>query len=107
MSKNYNDCDIVFDLLPLYLDGKTGAESNVFVKEHLAGCPECREVHQFMSAELPGKKPEVSGQTIHKRRRITRRTKRLLILVAGLIGYLCLMAGIVMYAFWILAADVL
>ena len=107
MSKNYNDCDIVFDLLPFYVDGKTGEESNAFVAGHLAGCAKCREVHQFMSAELPGKKSEGLGQTIHKGRRLTRRTKRILILVAGLIGYVCLMAGIVLYAFWILAADVL
>lgn len=111
MSKNYNDCDIVFDLLPLYLDGKTGEESNSFVQEHIEECAECREVYLLMSEELPGS-DLVSQKQTGKRwkcrsRHLTHATKRTIILVAGLVGYLCIVIGLVVYAFWILAADVL
>lgn len=106
MSKNYNDCDIVLELLPLYLDGKTCEESNAFVKEHLVGCAECREVHELMSAELPQDRVAVSDSAGQKRRRKWRHlpatTRRRIILIVGLFGYLCLMVGCVALAIWLL-----
>lgn len=99
MSKNYSDCDIVLELLPLYLDGKTCEESNAFVKEHLGGCSECREVHQFMSADFSRERAMVSEESVKGRRR---RRKKIAILVGGLAVYLLLMTGIVAFAIWLL-----
>ena len=42
------ECDIVSDLLPLYLEGKTGEESNLFVREHLDQCGLCRKNLEYM-----------------------------------------------------------
>ncbi len=42
------ECDIVSDLLPLYLEGKTGDESNLFVREHLKQCEQCRKNLEYM-----------------------------------------------------------
>ncbi len=42
------ECDIVSDLLPLYLEGKTGVESNEFVKNHLIQCEQCRKNLGYM-----------------------------------------------------------
>ena len=36
------ECDVVYDLLPLYMDGKAGEDSRTFVKEHLQKCRSCR-----------------------------------------------------------------
>jgi len=97
MSKICKDCDIVLELLPLYLDGKTCEESNAFVREHLAECDQCKEVLQLMSADFSREKaamPNVSGKS---RRRIRKRT---VILVGGLIGYFLLTMGIVAFAVW-------
>lgn len=106
MSKNYNDCDIVLELLPLYLDGQTCEESNTFVKEHLAGCAECREVHELMSAELSQDRVAVSDSAVSKRKRKWRQlpptTKRRIIVIVGVLGYLCLMVGCVALAIWLL-----
>lgn len=99
MSKQVNDCDIVLELLPLYLDGKTCEESNAFVKEHLEGCSECSEVHRFMSADFSREKLMVSEETGKSRRR---RWKKLAILMGGLLAYLLLMMGIVVFAIWLL-----
>jgi len=99
MSKNVNDCDIVLELLPLYLDGKTCEESNAFVKEHLRGCSECREVHLFMSADFSREKVKVSEESGKSRRR---RRKKIALLVGGLAVYLLLMIGIVVFAIWLL-----
>lgn len=37
-----NECSIVRDLLPLYVEDMVSAETGVFVKEHLDGCEACR-----------------------------------------------------------------
>lgn len=106
MSKNYNDCDIVLELLPFYLDGKTGEESNAFVREHLAGCESCSEVHNLMSADFLADKeakPETMGKKARRSwRHLSPARKRTLILAAGLLGYLALMIGCVALAFWVL-----
>ncbi|MCD7748093.1 MAG: zf-HC2 domain-containing protein [Firmicutes bacterium] len=40
------NCDIVRDLLPLYIDHETSEESSEMIKEHLAECEECREIYK-------------------------------------------------------------
>ena len=36
------NCNIVRDLIPIYLDGETLPETSAFVQEHLKTCEECR-----------------------------------------------------------------
>ena len=36
-------CDLIRDLLPLYVDGAASEESARAVEEHVAQCPECRQ----------------------------------------------------------------
>ncbi len=38
-----SNCNIVRDLLPLYLDGETSPESTEMIKSHLAECDECHK----------------------------------------------------------------
>ena len=49
INKN-QECDIVSDLLPLYMEQKTGKESNEFIRRHVEQCEECRKNLQFMEA---------------------------------------------------------
>lgn len=51
-----NECSIVRDILPLYLENMVSDETGAFVKEHLKDCPEC-------TAELEALK---AGQKIEK-----------------------------------------
>ena len=44
--ENSRDCDLVQDLLPLYLDDACSESSKKVVEEHLAECAACREVVQ-------------------------------------------------------------
>ena len=37
MNKQYT-CDVIFDLLPLYIDGMTSGETAKVVEEHLKEC---------------------------------------------------------------------
>lgn len=51
-----NTCDILADLLPLYLDGVCGEASRALVEDHLQTCPACRELAEALRAE-PARAP--------------------------------------------------
>ncbi len=44
-------CSIIRDLLPLYCDKLTSAESNEEIENHLRNCVECTEIYENMSKE--------------------------------------------------------
>jgi predicted anti-sigma-YlaC factor YlaD len=46
-------CEIIKDLLPLYLDGVCSDDSRTAVEEHLAVCEHCRAELQAMQTALP------------------------------------------------------
>ena len=50
MINKHNECDIVSDLLPLYVEHRTSEACNVFIREHLEQCEECRGELEFMEA---------------------------------------------------------
>ena len=43
------ECNVVKDLIPLYIDDCCSEESAKIVKEHLNNCPNCRELYESMS----------------------------------------------------------
>ena len=45
---NRNDCKIVQDLLPNYIENLTSKETNNFIEEHLKECKECKEIYENM-----------------------------------------------------------
>ena len=51
------DCQVIRDLLPLYADHACSPASARLVEEHLACCPQCRDVHRRMTARLPDPPP--------------------------------------------------
>ena len=40
-------CDIIQDLLPLYIDGVCSAASKALIKEHLLTCEKCRDTEKI------------------------------------------------------------
>ena len=47
-----NNCEIIRDLLPLYVDDVLSEESKKFVEEHLKECEHCREMFNQMNHEF-------------------------------------------------------
>ncbi len=47
------NCNIIRDLLPLYEDGVVSEDTAQLVREHLEGCPACREEYERMHAPTP------------------------------------------------------
>lgn len=63
MEDNYPECDIVFDLMPLYLDKKVSIDSEQFIEKHLDTCKTCREMYKdVQSAQEHLKENAVLGE---------------------------------------------
>lgn len=45
-----NECGIISDLLPLYVEGMVNDDTAAFVREHLEGCRHCRAQYEAMQA---------------------------------------------------------
>lgn len=59
------ECSVVRDLLPLYLEQMVHAETEDFVKEHLAACPGCAAE---LAALKAGTKAEIAGRELREAR---------------------------------------
>ncbi|MBO5089126.1 MAG: zf-HC2 domain-containing protein, partial [Lachnospiraceae bacterium] len=47
-----NTCNVVRDLMPLYVDDMLSEESKQLVEEHIEQCEACKEEYRTMSAEV-------------------------------------------------------
>lgn len=46
------ECNIIRDLIPLYIDNCCSAESKKAVDEHIENCPECRKIYDEMNEPI-------------------------------------------------------
>ena len=46
-------CEVIRDLLPLYVDGVASKESCALIEEHLKDCADCREYLKLLQEDLP------------------------------------------------------
>lgn len=87
-------CEIIKDLLPLYLDGVLSEESNKLVDEHLQLCIECKEYYnQLKESDITIKQTKsADDKAAIKRIRRKINTKQLLLgcITALVIASLCL-----------------
>lgn len=52
MEQDKQDCKIVQDLLPNYIENLTCDETNEYIRNHIAKCPKCAKVLNNMDAEI-------------------------------------------------------
>ena len=86
------NCDVIQDLLPLYVDGELSESSRTLVDGHLEHCETCRAVRSNMEEEVPVKKTKVDAAV--PLRQFKRRQMKKIILVV-LIMLLPLLAMVV------------
>lgn len=60
-------CEIIRDLMPLYLDDVCSGETKQVVEEHLDECEECRKYIKQMQTELKIEKPEPADSLEEKK----------------------------------------
>lgn len=67
------DCNVIRDLLPLYIDGACSQQSADLVKEHLESCAECRSLYATMTEDIhPGiPAPAMDGKKLFRHARKT------------------------------------
>ena len=46
-------CEVVRDLLPLYVDGVASEESCTLIEEHLKECEDCKEYLKLLQEDIP------------------------------------------------------
>lgn len=63
--ENRIPCEVVQDLLPLYVDGVTNEVTTDMVKEHIGECTECRNEHDILCTKFP--QEEVENKTTKTR----------------------------------------
>ncbi len=105
MHREYRDCEIVFDLLPLYLDGKTSDESNSYVCRHLAECKGCQQAYQLMQEDFGELKVKENTNPKRKKHRKISKVKLLVMAVLGI--YALGLAGFIVWFIWAAALPVL
>lgn len=82
-------CEIIQDLLPLYMDKACSGSSAQMVEEHLSGCEECTKLLESMRSNKyeEGLRAEKDGVIAHH----ARRQKRITLAVGGgIAGVLCI-----------------
>ena len=60
------DCDVIKDLIPLYIDGCCSEESKRLVKEHIEKCDECKRLIEDMVAPTEVASVSVAPKTFNK-----------------------------------------
>jgi len=78
-------CEIVQDLLPLYVDGACSESSAAMVKEHLESCPECKTLYEKLCSDTGEGtlKAEMVGVVAKHEKKVKK--KRLLTIVASVL----------------------
>ena len=90
MSKEYDYCKIVQDLLPSYIEKVTDEETNKFVEEHINICDKCKKMyndllHSFEDNEKTKIKKEVKYMKKYKNKMTVLKTILLTILAVVII----------------------
>lgn len=90
-------CEIVRDLLPLYVDGVASEESAGLIREHVAGCDQCRCLLERMTAPVEAAPAEDGGlrNALRQQRHRAARKTWLAAMAALLLG-----AAVVLTALW-------
>lgn len=82
-----NICEIVEDILPLFIDNSTSETTAVFIEKHLQECTKCREVFRLMNHPL-------SNAPVNNKK-IRYKKKFYSILALGIISMLIILAFVV------------
>ena len=82
------DCDLIQDLLPIYVDDALSESSKKLVEEHLSECEECRELLEDIKAEHEKKAEEKGQYETHVKNYAKRIKRRKRIIIASIVALL-------------------
>ena len=97
-------CEVVRDLLPLYVDRLTNETTNELIREHLRECPECRKIFASMQGGDPlpeeSTKEEKEIDFLKKNKKRNRR-----IMLFSILGALLLLVSVLGVRFFLIGTD--
>ena len=74
--KEKKDCKIIQDLLPNYIENLTNEETNKYIEEHLAECPECTQILKNMQKDLDiNNDNKITKQEVNYMKKFNRKLK--------------------------------
>jgi hypothetical protein len=85
-------CEIIKDLLPLYVEHITSEDSNQLIHKHLEGCPECTAYEQTLKEGTTKNIGTITTAPLKRIQQDIRKRKRDSVLFISLIVSLCLLA---------------
>lgn len=74
------------DLMSLYADELTQAETSRLMEEHLKSCPSCRAKYEAMKQPIPFQEMKSDPSIDHLRKIKSRQTRKLMLTALGIIG---------------------
>lgn len=94
-------CEVIYDILPLYVDGITNEETNKLVEDHLSQCDSCRQEEKMMRKELQqdGQKVERTDdeRVLRSFKKKIRRKNILVAVVSAFIVIALIFVGLKLY----------
>jgi hypothetical protein len=96
-------CDVIKDLLPLYVDEVLSKDSNALVEEHLATCSDCTKYYENLKedndiAGMEVVKVEENLEAIEPLKKIKKRVRRTAIRLGIALG-VCILIGVLVIGF--------
>ena len=83
--ENKENCKIIKDLLPSYIDELTSEETKKYIETHLEECNECKETLENMKKDFEKEKKDVNNKSIKYAKKYNRKLKILILLLMVII----------------------
>lgn len=88
--ENKENCKIIKDLLPSYIDELTSEETQKYIETHLEECNECKETLENMKKNLENENKEVTNKSIKYAKKYNKKIKKLIAIILILILTICM-----------------
>ena len=91
-------CEVIKDLLPLYVDGVASEESCALIEEHLKECEDCRQYLELLQEDMPDVSEVSLADETASLRKIKRRIRRNRVLVVLVTMVFAVIAGLIIHS---------
>ena len=93
-----NDCDIIKDLLPSYVDGLTNETTNAIIEDHLKDCPGCcEELEKIRHADASPLQAEQDSAEIKHLEKAGQRSRRRLLRLSVILAVILFFGAIALH----------
>ncbi|WP_313162793.1 zf-HC2 domain-containing protein [Sedimentibacter sp.] len=103
---NKINCNIIKDLLPLYIDNLTSNESNEIIEEHLNSCNECQIVYEQMNTPIEAEQEQNRENEIDYLKKVKTKTIKNYVFVFSIIAIIAVLTFVFLIGMRVKSDDV-